>query len=58
LPVYAVTFPRSVIGIDEQRTQGIHDIVFQRPPPHVSWERPWSVGSLNRLEDTEADPLT
>ena len=33
LPVYAVTFPRSVIGIDEQRMQGIHDIVFQRPSP-------------------------
>jgi hypothetical protein len=33
LPVYAVTFPRSVIGIDEQRIQGIHDIVIQRPSP-------------------------
>ena len=31
--VYAVTYPRSVIGIDEQRIQGIHDIVIQRPSP-------------------------
>ena len=31
---------------------------FSDGPPHVSWERPWSVGSLNRLEDTEAEPPT
>ena len=33
LPGYAVTYPKSVIGIDEQRIQGIHDIVIQRPSP-------------------------
>ena len=31
--VYAVTYPRSAIAIDEQRIQGIHDIVVQRPSP-------------------------
>jgi hypothetical protein len=35
LPVYAVTFPRSVIGIDEQRMQGIHDIVFSATVPRT-----------------------
>ena len=48
LPVYAVTFPRSVIGIDEHVCRASMTSSFSDRPPHVSWERPWSVGGLNR----------